>query len=92
MWTRIGVKTAVNAMPASVFFSEVARDLYSVNLAGWASDTGEASTSLIQRHLRICYNRAATLIEQMEKEGIVSPANHVGRREVLCRVTRDDDD
>ncbi len=48
MWTRIGVKTAVNAMPASVFFSEVARDLYSVNLAGWASDTGEASTSLIQ--------------------------------------------
>ncbi|RYY09978.1 MAG: hypothetical protein EON55_17260 [Alphaproteobacteria bacterium] len=51
-----------------------------------------ASTSLIQRHLRIGYNRAATLIEQMEKEGIVSPANHVGRREVLTRITRDDDD
>ena len=58
----------------------------------FVSREGKASTSLIQRHLRIGYNRAATLIEQMEKEGIVSPANHVGRREVLCRVTRDDDD
>ncbi len=58
----------------------------------FVSREGKASTSLIQRHLRIGYNRAATLIEQMEKEGIVSPANHVGRRDVLCRVTRDDDD
>ncbi len=58
----------------------------------FVSRDGKASTSLIQRHLRIGYNRAATLIEQMEKEGIVSPANHVGRREVLCRVSRDDDD
>ena len=48
MWTRVGVKTAVNAQPASVFFSEVARDTFTVNLAGWASDTGEASSSLIQ--------------------------------------------
>ncbi len=46
---------------------------------------GKASTSFIQRHLSIGYNRAAKLIEQMEKEGIVSPANHVGRREVLVR-------
>ena len=58
----------------------------------FVSREGKASTSLIQRHLRIGYNRAATLIEQMEKEGIVSPANHVGRREVLCRITRDDED
>ncbi|MDP9095195.1 MAG: FtsK/SpoIIIE domain-containing protein, partial [Pseudomonadota bacterium] len=58
----------------------------------FVSREGKASTSLIQRHLRIGYNRAATLIEQMEKEGIVSPANHVGRREVLCRVSRDEDD
>lgn len=43
----------------------------------------KASTSFIQRHLQIGYNRAARLIEQMEKEGVVSPANHVGRREVL---------
>jgi S-DNA-T family DNA segregation ATPase FtsK/SpoIIIE len=46
---------------------------------------GKASTSFIQRHLQIGYNRAAKLIEQMEKEGIVSAANHVGKREVLAR-------
>jgi S-DNA-T family DNA segregation ATPase FtsK/SpoIIIE len=44
---------------------------------------GKASTSFIQRHLQIGYNRAARIIEQMEKEGLVSPANHVGKREVL---------
>jgi S-DNA-T family DNA segregation ATPase FtsK/SpoIIIE len=52
---------------------------------------GKASTSFIQRHLNIGYNRAAKLIEQMEKEGVVSAANHVGKREVLVRSTRDDD-
>jgi DNA segregation ATPase FtsK/SpoIIIE, S-DNA-T family len=53
---------------------------------------GKASTSFIQRHLQIGYNRAARLIEQMEKEGIVGPANHVGKREVLVRRTHDDED
>lgn len=43
----------------------------------------KASTSFVQRHLSIGYNRAAKIIEQMEKEGIISQANHVGRREVL---------
>jgi DNA segregation ATPase FtsK/SpoIIIE, S-DNA-T family len=52
---------------------------------------GKASTSFIQRHLNIGYNRAAKLIEQMEKEGIVGPANHVGKREVLIRRTSDED-
>jgi len=49
------------------------------------------STSFIQRHLNIGYNKTAKLIEQMEKEGIVGPANHVGRREVLVRRTHDED-
>jgi S-DNA-T family DNA segregation ATPase FtsK/SpoIIIE len=52
---------------------------------------GKASTSFIQRHLQIGYNRAAKLIEQMEKDGVVSPANHVGKREVLVRRERDED-
>ena len=52
---------------------------------------GKASTSFIQRHLNIGYNRAAKLIEQMEKEGMVSAANHVGKREILLRRTQDDD-
>lgn len=50
---------------------------------------GKASTSFIQRHLSIGYNRAAKLIEQMEKEGVVGPANHVGKREILVRRDRD---
>lgn len=52
---------------------------------------GKASTSFVQRHLGIGYNRAAKLIEQMEKEGVVGPANHVGKREVLAPGPRDRD-
>ena len=44
---------------------------------------GKASTSFLQRKLQIGYNRAARIIDLMEAEGIVSKANHVGKREVL---------
>ncbi len=46
----------------------------------------KASTSYIQRKLKIGYNRAARLIDRMEEEGIVGPPNHVGKREILLRA------
>ena len=44
---------------------------------------GKASTSFLQRKLQIGYNRAARIMEAMEKDGIVGQANHVGKREIL---------
>jgi S-DNA-T family DNA segregation ATPase FtsK/SpoIIIE len=66
------------------------RGLYDQAVAVVARE-GKASTSFIQRHLNIGYNRAAKLIEQMEKEGVVGPANHVGKREVLVRRMVEED-
>ncbi|RLQ88999.1 DNA translocase FtsK [Notoacmeibacter ruber] len=51
---------------------------------------GKASTSYIQRRLGIGYNRAATIIEKMEEEGVIGPADHAGKREIL--VPRDEFD
>ena len=44
----------------------------------------KCSTSFIQRKLAIGYNRAARLVERMEEEGVVSPANHAGKRQILA--------
>jgi len=47
----------------------------------------KASTSFIQRHLQIGYNRAARIIEEMEAQGMITRANHVGKRDVLLPET-----
>ena len=51
----------------------------------------KCSTSYIQRRLQIGYNRAASLIERMEKEGVVGQPNHAGKREVLVGGGDDED-
>ena len=58
-------------------------DLYDQAVAVVTRDR-KASTSYVQRRLQIGYNRAASLIERMEKEGVVSSANHSGKRDILA--------
>ena len=58
-------------------------DLYDQAVAVVTRDR-KASTSYIQRRLQIGYNRAASLMERMEREGVVGPANHAGKREILA--------
>ena len=57
-------------------------DLYETALEIVKSER-KASTSFLQRKLQIGYNRAARIIDMMEEKGVVSKANHVGKREVL---------
>jgi S-DNA-T family DNA segregation ATPase FtsK/SpoIIIE len=61
---------------------EESNDLYDRAVAIVLRDK-KASTSYVQRRLSIGYNRAASIIERMEKEGLVGPANHAGKREIL---------
>jgi S-DNA-T family DNA segregation ATPase FtsK/SpoIIIE len=63
-------------------FGEEPADLYDQAVAIVLRDK-KASTSYVQRRLQIGYNRAASIIERMEREGIVGPANHAGKREIL---------
>jgi S-DNA-T family DNA segregation ATPase FtsK/SpoIIIE len=61
---------------------EESADLYDRAVAVVLRDR-KASTSYVQRRLQIGYNRAASIVERMEREGIVGPANHAGKREIL---------
>ncbi len=64
-------------------------DLYSQAVAIVVRDR-KASTSYIQRRLQIGYNRAASLMERMEQEGVVGQPNHAGKREILVEGGNDD--
>ncbi|OYX12043.1 MAG: DNA translocase FtsK, partial [Rhizobiales bacterium 32-66-8] len=62
--------------------AEETGDIYEQAVAVVMRDR-KASTSYIQRRLQVGYNKAASLMERMETEGIVGPANHAGKREIL---------
>ncbi len=72
-------------------FGSPGGDLYDQAVAVVLRDK-KASTSYIQRRLQIGYNRAASLMERMEQEGIVGPANHAGKREILLESPHGGDD
>ena len=63
-------------------YGDESSDLYDQAVAIVLRDR-KASTSYVQRRLQIGYNRAASIIERMEKEGLVGSANHAGKREIL---------
>ncbi|WP_299817914.1 DNA translocase FtsK [uncultured Roseibium sp.] len=69
---------------------EEGNDLYDKAVAIVLKDK-KASTSYIQRRLSIGYNRAASLIERMEQEGLISSANHAGKREILVQNGLEED-
>ena len=77
-----GITEEPEAAAAGIGESDDADPLYDRAVALVAAER-KASTSFVQRHLQIGYNRAARIIERMESEGVVGQANHVGKREVL---------
>jgi S-DNA-T family DNA segregation ATPase FtsK/SpoIIIE len=77
-----GYEEAPEAPPPGSMDAEEAGDLYDRAVAIVLRDR-KCSTSYIQRRLSIGYNKAASLVEQMEKEGVVGQANHAGKREIL---------
>ena len=70
------------AMGLSLSDNSSENALYDQAVAIVARDK-KCSTSYIQRRLSIGYNKAAKIVETMEEQGVVSPANHVGKREIL---------
>jgi len=78
-----------NAVFDATAMGEEGGDLYSQAVAIVMRDR-KASTSYIQRRLQIGYNRAASLMERMETEGVVGQANNAGKREILVGGDNDD--
>jgi S-DNA-T family DNA segregation ATPase FtsK/SpoIIIE len=74
---------------ATAMGAEEGTDLYQQAVQVVTRDR-KASTSYIQRRLQIGYNRAASLMERMEKEGIVGQPNHAGKREILVEADEQD--
>ena len=70
-------------IPLQNFWHQLMKDALYQKAVDIVKTERKASTSFLQRKLQIGYNRAARIMETMEKEGIVGQANHVGKREIL---------
>ena len=79
--TTDGMSIGATGLPESVDSEQ--DELYDQAVA-WVTESRRASISSVQRQLRIGYNRAARLVEEMEAAGVVSPPEHNGQREVLA--------
>ncbi len=77
-----GGSEVMNAMFGGGEASDQVDELYDKAVAVIARE-GKVSTSFIQRHLQIGYNRAARIVEEMEKQGVISPPNTAGKRQIL---------
>ena len=75
-------ESSIDAVLGLADGSDLENALYDTAVAIVIKDR-KCSTSYIQRKLAIGYNKAARLVEQMEDQGVVSSANHVGKREIL---------
>lgn len=80
-----GIKTVISdpLLRSAIVDAFEAEDILYDEAVAYVRETGKASISLLQRKLRIGYNRAAHLIEEMEEEGVVSPVDSAGSRKVL---------
>jgi S-DNA-T family DNA segregation ATPase FtsK/SpoIIIE len=79
--TAAGLSISANGIPVETAGDQ--DELYDQAVA-WVTESRKASISSVQRHLRIGYNRAARIIEEMEASGVVSQPEHNGQREVLA--------
>ena len=79
-----------DAVAQEEFDNAIARGLPYDQAVAVVLRDGKASTSYVQRRLGIGYNRAASIIERMEDEGIIGPANHAGKREILVPTENDE--